>query len=231
MECILKMRPRFINLSLTIGYISLQYQLKTLSMTSKSRLFFLLFFILLQCQAFAQNLDINLLKSINGRETTLKDNYLELNASSVTALSVGVPAGIAIAGFIKHDKQLKHDALYIGVAYVMSAITTQSVKKIFARKRPFDKYSFIVKRDDEGGGFSFPSGHTSDAFCTATSIALRYRKWYFVAPAYLFAGSVAWARMYQGVHYPSDVLVGALVGTGSAWLGCKIQKWMDRRHK
>jgi membrane-associated phospholipid phosphatase len=200
-------------------------------MTRNFRLFLVTTFVLLQCNAFSQNIDLNLLKSINGRETTLKDNYLELNASSVTAVSVGVPVGIAIAGFIKHDKKLKRDALYMGVGYMMSAIVTQSTKKIFVRERPFDKYSFIVKRDDESGGNSFPSGHASAAFCTATSIALRFHEWYYVAPAYLFAGSVAWARVYQGVHYPSDVLVGALVGSASSWLGWKIQKWMDRKHK
>jgi undecaprenyl-diphosphatase len=37
--------------------------------------------------------------------------------------------------------------------------------------------------------------------------------------------------MYQGVHYPSDVLVGALVGAGSAWLSYKVEKWMDKKHK
>lgn len=179
----------------------------------------------------AQNIDINLLKNINKNETWLKDKYLELNASSVSALSIGVPAGIAITGFIKHDKQLQRDALYMGGAYLVSSIITQSTKRLVDRQRPFEKYSFIIKRDDESGGLSFPSGHTSAAFCTATEVALRYRKWYFVAPAYLFATSVGWARMYQGVHYPSDVLAGAVVGTGSAWLGWKVQKWMEHKHK
>ncbi len=189
------------------------------------------FFIFLQGTSFSQNLDINLLKSINKNETTFKTKYLELNASSVTALSVGIPAGIAIAGFLKHDKKLKRDALYMGASLIACGIITQSVKKIVDRQRPFEKYSFIIKRDDESGGFSFPSGHSAEAFYTATSVALRYHKWYFVAPAYLFAGSVAWARVYQGLHYPSDVLAGAIVGAGSAWLGWKIQKWMDHRHK
>lgn len=200
-------------------------------MTRNLRQFFVLLFVFFQCNVFSQNFDVNLLRSINNKETSLKDNYLELNASSVTAVSMGIPAGIALAGFIKHDKKLKHDAMYMGIGYIMSAIATQSAKKTFARLRPFEKYSFIVKRDDESGGFAFPSGHTSAAFCTATAVALRYHKWYYVAPAYLFAGSVAWARMYQGVHYPSDVLAGAVVGAGSAWLGWKIQKWMDHRHK
>ena len=178
----------------------------------------------------AQNLDINLLKPINKHETVFKNKYLELNASSVSVLSVCIPAGIAVAGFITHDKKLQKDALYTGGGYIVSALITQSVKRIVNRQRPFEKYAFIIKRDDESGGLSFPSGHTSAAFATATSVAVRYRKWYFVVPAYTFATSVAWARMYQGVHYPTDVFTGALVGAGSAWLSYKAQKkWFVKR--
>ncbi len=195
------------------------------------RLFLSILLFFSTSSAFCQNIDLSILKAVNKNETTLKTNYLELNASSVTALSFGIPAGIAIDGFIKHDKKLKRDALYMGASLIVCGIVTQSLKKIVNRQRPFDTYSFIVKRDDESGGSSFPSGHTSEAFTTATSIALRYHKWYFVVPAYVFAGSVAWSRVYQGVHYPSDVLAGAVIGTASAWLGWKIQKWMDRKHQ
>lgn len=192
----------------------------------------LLFSGLLSLQSAAQHADIDILRPINKRSTVFKDKYLELNASSVSALSIGIPAGIAIAGFVNHDPRLKKDALYMAGGYVVSAIITQSVKRMVDRKRPFETYSFIIKRDDESGGLSFPSGHTSAAFETATSVALRYPKWYFTAPAYIFAGSVAWARMYQGVHYPSDVLAGAVVGTGSAWLSWKAQtKWFVKKKK
>lgn len=191
--------------------------------------FFVCFFCLLFTRVSAQNFDINLLKPINKNETNFKNKYLELNASSVSPLSVGIPAGIAIAGFITHNTQLQKDALYMGGAFIVSSIITQGTKRIVNRKRPFETYSFIVKRDDESGGLSFPSGHTSAAFCTATSVALRYRKWYFVVPSYVFAVSTGWARMYQGVHYPTDVLAGAVVGAGSAWLGWKAQHWMEKK--
>ena len=194
-------------------------------------LFLGLFLCCLETSVIAQNADIDLLKSINKNETNFKNRYLELNASSVTAISIGVPVGIAIAGFISHDNNLKRDALYMGGAFLVSSIVTLSAKRIVNRPRPFEKYSFIVKRDDESGGMSFPSGHTSSAFCIATSLSLRYRKWYVIAPAYLFATSVGWARMYQGVHYPSDVLAGALVGAGSAWLGWKAQNWLWGKKK
>jgi len=189
--------------------------------------FLFIVFIFLQANAFSQNLDIDILKPINQNETDFKNNYLEPCASSVAIVSVGIPVGLAIAGFINHDQKLKQDALYIGASFLASSIVTQITKHIVNRQRPFETYPFIIRRVEENAWLSFPSGHTSAAFCTATSLALRYRKWYIIAPAYVFATSVAWARMYQGVHYPSDVLAGALVGTVSAWAGWKVQKWMS----
>ncbi len=196
-------------------------------MNSLYKLVLLILLSGLQATAFSQNADIDLLKSINKNETYFKNKYLELNASSVTFVGIAAPVGMAVAGFIKHDKKLKQDALYTGAAFLFSGLVTQSTKRIVNRKRPFETYSFIVRRDDESGGLSFPSGHTSSAFCTATSLALRYPKWYVIVPSYLFATSVGWARMYQGVHYPSDVLAGAFVGAGSAWLSWKAQKWFS----
>lgn len=197
---------------------------------NKYKSFFLsISFLCFNLCSFAQNADINLLKSINKHETAFKNAYLELNASSVTAVSLGVPAAMAIAGFIKHDTKLKQDALFSGAAFIASSLVTRVSKVSFNRQRPFEKYSFIIKRDDESGGLSFPSGHTSAAFCTAASLSFRYRKWYVIAPACIYAASVGWARMYQGVHYPSDVLAGALVGTCSGWLGYKAQQWISRK--
>lgn len=187
--------------------------------------------MLLQVKLSAQNFDINTLQSINKNETAFKNTYFNTNADMVTPLSFGIPTGIAIAGFIKHDKKLQKDALYMAGSYIGSALVTYSIKHIVKRERPYQQYPAIIQRAGAENNASFPSGHTSAAFCTATSVALRYRKWYFVVPSYLFATSVAWARMYQGVHYPSDVFIGAIVGAGSAWLGWKMQKWVKKKHQ
>ena len=192
----------------------------------------LLLLVTLQFRVSGQNTDINLLKPINKNETAFKNAWLGGVASADIPLSVGIPVGIAITGFLRHDDHLKQDALYMGVGFLISSAITISVKKLVNRQRPFVTYPFIIKRDTESGSESFPSGHTSSAFCTATELALRYPTWYVIVPSYLFAASVGWARMYQGVHYPSDVLAGAVVGAGSAWLGWKLQKWMQGRpHK
>ncbi len=189
----------------------------------------ILFFCIFKSNA--QNFDINLLKKINEHETHFKNNYAAFIADAVKPLSIAVPAGIAVAGFIKHDKKMQKDALYMGGSFLVTVIVTQSVKKIINRQRPFATYPFIISRAKTEMRLSFPSGHTSSAFCTATDIALRCKKWYCIAPAYAYALSVAWARMYQGVHYPSDVFAGAVVGAGSAWLGYKIQRMMERKYK
>jgi membrane-associated phospholipid phosphatase len=199
-------------------------------MNKMARLILLL--LCLAQQATAQNWDINLLKSINRNETSFKNTYLEGCASSVNVLSIGAPLTACAIGYFKHNKVLLRDGLYMAGAFFTSALVTQSAKRIINRKRPFASYPFIIKRDNNvQDGLSLPSGHAAGAFCTATSLALRYRQWYVVVPAYLYAGSVAWARMYQGVHYPSDVLVGALVGAGCAWLGYYLQKSWERKHE
>ena len=56
------------------------------------------------------------------------------------------------------------------------------------------------------------------AFATATTLTLECKKWYVAVPAYAWAAGVGYSRMYLGEHYPSDVIAGAVVGAGSAWL-------------
>jgi len=75
-----------------------------------------------------------------------------------------------------------------------------------------------------------PSGHTSTAFATATALTLQYPKWYVIAPSYVYAGLVGYSRMHPGVHHPSDVLAGALIGAGCAYLSHVVNKKLMGGH-
>ena len=88
----------------------------------------------------------------------------------------------------------------------------------------------IIKKS-KAGSPSFPSGHTSGAFASATSVSLAYPKWYIIAPSFAWAGSVAYSRMHLGVHYPSDVLAGAIIGSGSAYISFKINQKLNVRKR
>lgn len=185
-------------------------------------------FILYSLACTAQNFDIDLLKPINQHTSGFKDGYSDVVSKSVTPVTILVPVSLFAAGLAADNKKLKEDAAWFAGGYVLSALITQGTKRIIQRDRPFVTYSFIEKRDD-GSSYSFPSSHTSGAFHSATALSILYPKWYVIVPAYLWASSVGWARMYQGVHYPSDVLVGAVVGAGSAWVACKVRKHIEKK--
>ena len=105
-----------------------------------------------------------------------------------------------------------------------SMAMTEILKVIIQRPRPGVTYPNDVFPYKAETSPSFPSGHTTIAFATAANISIRFRKWYVVAPAYLWAASVGYSRMYLGMHYPSDVLAGATVGIGSAYFAHWISK-------
>ena len=185
-------------------------------------------FLLNTQYSIAQNFDIDLLKQINGHETDFKNDVLKATAQSVSVVNIVAPLALLTTGLIKHDKQLQKNAAYMAGGYLFSAVVTHGLKRTIQRQRPFDKYTFIIKRD-EGGSYSFPSGHTSAAFYAASFLSILYPKWYVIAPSMLWASTVGYARMYQGVHYPTDVLAGAIVGAGSAWVAYKAQQWVNKK--
>ena len=108
------------------------------------------------------------------------------------------------------------------------------MKYAINRPRPFESYPYEIEKLASAGSPSFPSGHTSEAFSTATSLSLAFPKWYVITPAFLWASAVGYSRMDLGVHYPSDVIMGAVVGSGSAFLtdyiNNKLIKNIQRRN-
>lgn len=172
---------------------------------------------------FSQNTDINLLHSINSGNTKSWDNTNKVFSTSMAPVSLGVPVAFLLHGIIHHDSLTKRNSKIMGAGLVASGVIMLGMKFAFNRPRPFTTYSFIEKKS-AGGGPSFPSGHTSSAFATATSLSLCYPKWYIIAPTFLWASAVGYSRMELGVHYPSDVLAGAVLGIGSSWVMWKINK-------
>jgi len=192
---------------------------------------FLLFFVVLICfsnTAQSQNVDIKLLREINLNRNQSLDGTFKFLSNSAAPISVGLPIGLFGVGLITKDSALTRNAVLIGTSVVVSTVITTLMKKTINRPRPFETYPDIEKLSD-GGSASFPSGHTSGAFSLATSLSLEYPKWYIIAPSYVWASAVAYSRMDLGVHYPSDILMGAFVGAGSAWLCHYVNKKVFRQ--
>jgi membrane-associated phospholipid phosphatase len=180
----------------------------------------------------AQNFDARLLIEINGAESEFLRGYSTFITKSTEITAIAVPTVIGTIALIQKNDELLKDAVYITAAFAVNTAFTYGLKYSINRKRPYEEYPFLdVPYPDRSP--SFPSGHTSIAFTAATALTLKYPKWYVAVPAYFWAGSVAFSRMNLGVHYPSDVLAGALLGAGSAFATYKINAWFwqKRNHR
>jgi membrane-associated phospholipid phosphatase len=195
-------------------------------MTKTVAIFFTL--SLLNFSLFAQNIDIEILQNINQDRNQNLDKPLNGISKSVYPLSVALPISLLGTGLIKKDKSLQRQGLISLTSLAISMGTTYTLKKIINRDRPYITYPAIQPYYLENDP-AFPSGHTTAAFTTATSLSLTFKKWYVVVPAYTWAGAVAYSRLHLGVHYPSDVLAGAAIGAGSAWLCYKANRWLQRK--
>lgn len=106
------------------------------------------------------------------------------------------------------------------LAFLIERPLYYALKNTLKRNRPqaalHNFKSFIVPQDQ----FSFPSGHTSAAFMMAT---LGDEFWQSLAlPLYSWAACVGFSRVLLGVHFPSDVVIGAALGTGVACLSLQL---------
>lgn len=154
-----------------------------------------------------------------------------MKAFSFSAYPVGIttPLGILAHGYVKKDKELIRNGYKSAVAIVLAMSISTGLKYTIQRERPYSRHPLEIIARDHSSTYSFPSGHTTAAFASATSLSLTYKKWYVTAPAFAYAGLMGYSRMRLGVHYPSDVLAGALLGAGSAMLTWKIDKWLRKK--
>jgi membrane-associated phospholipid phosphatase len=182
-----------------------------------------LVFLLFSGALSAQNADIRCLRHLNKTARPGLDKTMRVVSSSVAPLAFAVPLGI-LGYNLTHRTPGSQQAVpfVIAGANVSASLIGLGLKYAVNRERPYVAYDDIERRT-ECGPYSFPSSHTANAFALATALAFSYPKWYVIAPSLTWAVVVGYSRMRLGVHFPSDVLAGALVGAacgyGSYWLG------------
>ena len=194
----------------------------------KKAIFFVYFICLVVSGLSAQNWDINTLHRVNSWDGKFVRNYNKIISRSEPYVAVGVPVAMAVAAWIKHDKGLLKHAPYPSTIPARPLAATYPTKHLADRARPHYKYPDRVHAYSHEGSPSFPSGHTATAFALATSLSVKYPKWYVIAPSALWACSVGVSRMNEGVHYPSDVLAGAAIGAGCAVVNIYVNKWLNK---
>ncbi|MDE3111538.1 MAG: phosphatase PAP2 family protein, partial [Chloroflexota bacterium] len=117
--------------------------------------------------------------------------------------------------------------LTIALGLVPAWIVADALKLVFRRPRPFDALPGVVTLIARPSDLSFPSGDTAAAFGAAVALgfALPRLRW----PAIVIAAGIALARVAVGVHYPGDVLGGALLGTAFGAAAPRAAAWILRQ--
>ena len=117
-------------------------------------------------------------------------------------------AGVALTATGRQTGALL--ALRIGVGSTLGALAAQVLKRTLNRARPTRAIAGFQALAEDPDAFSFPSGHTAAAVAFATGAG---REWPIVGiPLHGLAALVGYSRVHTGVHYPGDVVAGALIG-------------------
>lgn len=127
---------------------------------------------------------------------------------------------ILVALILVCFKKTRKAGVAMGIAMAAGyLIGNIGMKNLFARTRPYDVAEvelLVAKLHD----FSFPSGHTLVSFEAATALWFYHRKW--GVAAFALATLIGVSRLYLFVHYPTDVLVGAVMGVGIGLAACFV---------
>ena len=110
---------------------------------------------------------------------------------------------------IKNRKFARYGLALLLCLGTTALVCNVALKPMVGRIRPYDLLGFSILVPPLAD-FSFPSGHTSSSFAAATAIYAINRKWGIAA--YVFAVLRGFSRLYLGVHFPTDVLTGAVIG-------------------
>ena len=129
----------------------------------------------------------------------------------VTLLGEGGIFWIAAAVVLLFFKKTRRCGICIGASLLIGVIIGNGIiKNVVARPRPYDAIAGIESVVSHLSDYSFPSGHSLCCFEAATALAMNRTRW--AIPAYVAAVLVAVSRLFLFVHYPTDVICGALLG-------------------
>lgn len=129
---------------------------------------------------------------------------------------------IALCVILLCMKKTRKIGLTMTIALIINVlIVNVGVKNVVCRVRPYDQFSDLSRLIEAQKDWSFPSGHTSACFACSFGMLLsvdkKWKKW--AVAAIVLSCLVGFSRLYLGVHFPSDVLCGALIGIIASVVG------------
>lgn len=179
-------------------------------------------------------LDKELLLFINSHNTPLLDRFFWI----YTSIPIWIPLYLVIAyEFIKPNYRV--GLILVGGLMLTFVLTDQIssavFKNLFERWRPTHEPSLegLVRtlNNYKGGPYGFVSGHAANSFALATFVAYFLKNRWVTATLFTWAAINGYSRIYLGVHYPGDVVCGALLGVLIAWCIISLLYFSEIKYK
>lgn len=166
------------------------------------------------------NIDLNVLKAIHG---LVQNPFFDKIMPYITSLGNSGLIWIAVSVILICIKKYRKTGILCLSALLLTTILGEGIiKHLVQRQRPYNHIDSLNLLISEPVTYSFPSGHTGSSFAAATVLSCRIHEltpWVF-----FLAVLIAFSRLYLMVHYPTDVLAGAVLGTLSAVAVLKVHK-------
>lgn len=155
-----------------------------------------------------QNYDLQGLEFI---QNNIQNPFLDSLFPIITFLGDKGMIWILISLFLLSSKRYRKTGLMVISALILATILGEGLlKNLIQRPRPFIDYPMFELIILPPSGYSFPSGHTTSSFAAAGILSKNFKK--FQTIFWVLAFAISFSRLYLLVHYPSDIIVGILVG-------------------
>lgn len=161
-------------------------------------------------------------------QSNLRCGIMDSIMTFITGLGDGGKIWIACTILLLLIPKTRKAGLAMGIALALEIVCCNVILKPFvARIRPCDVNTAVQLLIERPLDYSFPSGHTASSFAAASALYFGRKKLWI--PAAVLAGLIGFSRLYLYVHYPTDVLAGALLGIMMGWFGSVLANVFSTR--
>ena len=161
-------------------------------------------------------------------QSNLRCGIMDSIMTFITGLGDGGKIWIACTILLLLIPKTRKAGLAMGIALALEIVCCNVILKPFvARIRPCDVNTAVQLLIERPLDYSFPSGHTASSFAAASALYFGRKKLWI--PAAVLAGLIGFSRLYLYVHYPTDVLAGALIGIMMGWIGSVLANAISAR--
>ena len=157
-------------------------------------------------------------------QENLRVGFLTPVMQGITTLGDGGVFWIILSVLLLLFKKTRKVGICCALGLIFDLLVVNiAIKPLVARVRPYEVIKEITILTHQPGDHSFPSGHSAGSFACAWAFFRAYKKKWGV-PALVLASLIAISRLYVGVHYPTDVIGGIVIGIIVGELGYRVGK-------